>query len=127
MNWNEGANKLEEMTRTGEVTWIQQSSIRYSDFSRSAIIVGIPYFCEFDGSSFALYEIRFQAYNDDNGLYWRHTAVLELVDDDGRLLKELIAGSGPTLSLLEEVRTKLSGAEGVLNKLLSKGVKKPTK
>lgn len=69
----------------------------------------------FRGTRFALYELRYRHYYDDQEYYWNSSVQLAVLDDFDRVLWQIDNGVPELTELYNDVRRKISGIDGLLD------------
>ena len=105
--------RLIEETVRGRVVW-HVNDVPRSITSGSDNIFTLFVETIFRDIRFAMYEMRFRKYTDEDEYYWCETVFLSVLDDDDRVLWP-IQESAEINELFADVRRKVAGIDQLLN------------
>lgn len=105
--------RLIEETARGRMSWHLSNPPRnITDGTED--LVNLYFEGRFKGTPFAIYEIRYKSFTDEDSFYWASTVVLSILDEGDRVLwsqnnyKEIN-------ELYDDVRRKASGVDRLLD------------
>lgn len=105
---------LNRLTSTGKLNWtLSRPPATISEGTNEVI----PFYveCRHQDRLFCLYQCRHQAYNHDlEQYYWREIIVLAILDDQKRVLLELVEPSSAIADLLSTIRSQLIKIDDLL-------------
>lgn len=104
--------RLIEETALGRMNWRLRDAPR-SIFVGTEDLIGLYFEGTFKGTRFAIYELRFKHFTDEEVFYWNSTVELAIVDDDKVLWTQ--NNYREINELYDDVRRKASGVDRLLD------------